>query len=827
MGPPNATGNLIAGNLIGADASGSTAVGNDVGVWVEDVADNVIGGVTESARNIISGNREGITFLGVGATGNLVLGNYVGTNATGDAAIPNDLGIPIYSPGNTIGGSASGAGNVISGNTINGVNLYGEDAWGNTVEGNLIGTNAAGTGALGNGEHGLAIIFASSNVIGGTDQGAGNVLSGNGIAGVFLLGEDNDSNLVLGNLIGTDITGAAAIGNGESGVAIHSATNNIIGGTDEGSGNVLSGNAFGILLGDLGARGTVIQGNYIGTNATGDAAVPNTEIGVLVWGEDTTIGGSESGAGNVISGNGSAGIGLAENSSGSLIQGNLIGTDATGMTALPNGDGISLNASTDNLIGGTESGAGNVIAGNTGNSIWVGGVGSTGNVIQGNYIGTDVTGTGAIENGGGFWIIDGSNNTIGGTQSGAGNLISGHTGGIRVDGPNASGNVIQGNTLGMDVTGTVPMSVSGAGVRFSNGAFGNTLGGSQPGAGNVIANSGWHGVAIFPEAGNGNTVLSNAIFDNGSLGIEIGRNGVTENDDGDADDGPNGYQNYPTLTSVARNGGAVIQATLNSTPGSTFTLDYFSNDECDPEGFGEGQTPLGTATVATDASGSGTVAASFASISGSVLTATATDADGNTSEFSACSELATLGLSSSPSSQTVAPGGSATYGITLTAQGGTFQDDVDLACSGGPATTTCTLADDQLNLGTGPASTTMTVTTAAPSVLTPVGPSPDGPGDSPNPGVWVLILLMPAVTFLGPGARNGWRGGKRGHGARPGVRWACLTGVMGMLLLMPTACGDGGESPPTGGTAPGTYSLTVTGTWQGAETVATVTLVVQ
>ncbi|MBT8398185.1 MAG: CSLREA domain-containing protein [Gemmatimonadetes bacterium] len=828
LGPPNATGNLIAGNYIGVDATGTMPLGNDIGVWVDNVADNIIGGTSAGARNLISGNREGITFWDQGATGNLVQGNYVGTNATGDAAIPNGGGIPIYGPGNTVGGAETGAGNLISGNTFNGVTVYGEHGWENTVQGNLIGTNASGTAALGNGEHGLAVIFASSNTIGGTEDGAGNVLSGNGLAGVFLLGEVNEENVVLGNFIGTDLTGNAAVGNGESGVAIHSATNNIIGGTEPGAGNVISGNAFGILIGNLLATENLIQGNYIGTNAAGDAAIPNTEIGVLTWGEDNTIGGSEIGAGNVISGNTFWGIGLGEGSSGTVIQGNLIGTDATGMAALGNELGIFLTSSPDNTIGGTAPGARNVISGNRDGSITVAGVTATGNIIQGNYIGTDHTGTLAVPNDGGFWIRDAPGNTIGGTESGAGNLISGNTGGIRVDGPDASGNVIQGNTLGMDVTGTLPMSVRGAGVRFSNGASGNTLGGAQSGAGNVVANATWVGVAVFNTAGTGNLVLSNSIFDNAALGLELNRDGVTVNDEGDGDTGPNNLQNYPVLTSVASSGGAVIQASLNSTASSSFTMEFFSNPECDETGFGEGQTPLGTANLTTDASGNGTVASSFSSVTGSVFTATATDANGNTSEFSQCSDATTLGVSSSPTTRTVTPGQAATYNISVSAQGGVFEETVGLSCTGAPSGTTCAFASDELTLASGQASTNMTVTTVAPSASFLMGPRGTWSG---LPGhSWAIILALASLLalMLATLIREGdHRRRRAGAPMLHRVRWSALAGLGALLLILQTACGDSGTSTPTGGTPPGTYELTVTATWESVQQTGTVTLVVQ
>jgi hypothetical protein len=890
LGPPNATGNLIAGNHIGVDATGTLALGNDVGVWVDNVADNTIGGTATSARNVISGNREGITLWGTGATGTLIHGNYIGTDASGLEAIPNETGIPVYGPGNTIGGTEVGAGNLISGNEGAGVSFFGADASGNTVQGNLIGTDATGSSGLGNGEHGVALVESADNTVGGSTAGAGNVLSANEVAGIFLLGEATAGNVIQGNFIGTDFSGSSAIGNGESGIAIHAARNNTIGGTDSGARNILSGNSFGILIATNDANGNSIQGNYIGTDATGSSAIPNSQSGILLWSEGTVIGGAVAGAGNVISGNGFAGIDMGGGSSGTTIQGNYIGTDATGAVALNNDIGIFVNFSSDNIIGGTESGAGNVISGNIGDGLAVNGLGATGNVIQGNFIGTDVTGTAAVGNGaglsvadapgntfggtesgagnvisgnagnsltvsgldatgntiqgnyigtdgtgtaalgngGGFWIIDGSDNTIGGTQDGAGNVISNNGGGIRIDGPGASGNTVQGNKIGTDITGTAPMGNGGATVRLSNGASNNTIGGTETGAGNIITGGGWMGVILFADAGTGNRILSNSIFDNGALGIELGRDGVSLNDDSDADTGPNGLQNYPTLTSVVSDGGAVIQATLNSAPSSSFDLEFFSNTECDPAGFGEGKTPLGRATLATDASGSGTVTASFSSITGTILTATATDADGNTSEFSECGDLTTLGISPSPETRTVSQGQSASYTINLSAQGGTFEEAVALSCSGAPSGAACAFMDDEVTLAAGQATTTMTVTTTAPATSILVAPRrlPWNPPGWP----WALLLLFPGVVVLLPGiGGKGWKAKGSGPGRRLVTRlgWGTLAASTAVILILQASCGDGGTSPPTGGTPTGTYEITVTATWESVQTTATATLVVQ
>ncbi|NND28110.1 MAG: CSLREA domain-containing protein [Myxococcales bacterium] len=753
LGPPNATGNTIVGNYLGVDAAGTAALGNDIGVFVNDVADNTIGGASAGARNIISGNREGVTLWDDGATGTLVQGNYIGTNAAGDAAVPNEMGVPVYSPENTIGGTEAGAGNLISGNQANGVNFYGEYATGNVLQGNLIGTDATGTTALGNGEN-----------------------------GVF-------------------------IGN--------AATDNRIGGTESGAGNVLSGNTFGILVGDLSISRTKIQGNLIGTNASGDQAIPNSQTGILLWGTDTVIGGIETGARNIISANGFAGIDLGPGSIGTVIEGNYIGTNAAGTAAMGNDLGIFVNFSPDNVIGGAEPGAGNVISGNVSLNVNINGIDASGNTFQGNYLGTDATGTVALENGRAMLIADAPDNTIGGTQSGARNVISGNLPGISIEGPTATGNVIQGNYIGVDVTGSAPLGNRGATIRFTTGASNNTVGGTEAGAGNIIANSSWVGIGLFPDAGTGNRILGNAIYDNGALGIELNRDGVTLNDEGDVDTGPNNLQNFPTLvTAAASESGAVIKAELRSVPSSSFLVDFFSDLTCDEEGHGEGRTPLGSMTVSTDDSGVGTAIAAFPNIAGNIVTATATDADGNTSEFSQCLGLATLSVSPTPSTQTVTQGQSASYAIGVSAEGGSFDETVSLSCSGAPSEATCFFDQDQIALVDGQASATMTVTTAAPAGAGPILPEMrQGP-----PWVWLGMAL---VLLAGLGILH------RGVAAPPIGRWAVMGAIGGLLVLLQPSCGTDGTLPPTGETPTGTYELTITATWESAQTSSTATLVVQ
>lgn len=757
-----------------------------------------------------------------------------GSTTLDGATEPDFAGDPIVELDGTDAGdlthgiNVAGAGNVIRGLVINrfsgnGVNIDAE-AGGNRVEGCYIGTDVTGSMALGNGNAGVMIREAMDNVVGGVEDGAGNLISGNLTNGVSLQGEAATGNTIQGNLIGTDASGTSALGNGDSGVAlINAAGDNDIGGTKTGARNILSGNYFGVLVADLSVTGTRIQGNYIGTNASGDQAIPNTKSGIIVWGKETLIGGTGEGAGNVVSGNAFAGIDLGPGSAETVIQGNYVGTDASGSAAMGNALGIFVNLSGANVIGGSGSGAGNVISGNRETNVVIHGLDATGNSLLGNVIGPDATGTVSLDEGRALVIQDAPGNTIGGVGDGAGNVISGNFRGISVEGSAATGNVFQGNYIGVDATGSGAMGNRGAGIRFTNGASGNTVGGTEDGAGNIIANNTWIGVVVLPDAGTGNRILGNAIFDNAKFGIELNRDGVTPNDAGDADTGPNNLQNYPEITSAVGNGGGVIQATLNSAPSSTFTVDFFSDTGCDETGYGEGRTPLGSALLTTDPAGDGIVTVGFSGIAGTLVTATATDVEGSTSEFSACATLSTLAVSSSPETRSVTQGESAVYSISVAAQDGIFEGSLDLACSGNPAGTTCTFDEDRITLNDGEASTTMTVTTVAPA-----GSMPLDPGGVPRESweYWLLAVLAVTAILIAP-ARAWLSGPCAPPRAKALAEAASAPGVVTILCLIFTACGDDGAKPPSGGTPPGSYSLTVTATWKSVEVTTPVTMVIQ
>lgn len=512
------------------------------------------------------------------------------------------------------------------------------------VEGSLLGTDAGGTLALGNGGDGVVVQAGSGTVIGGALAGQGNVIAGNGSRGVEVALAASGVT-VQGNRIGTNAVGTAALPNAGAGVILFTA-NNVIGGP-AGARNLVAGNALeGIRIDGIGATGNVVLGNWIGVSGTGTGKLGNGLQGVLLAyaASGNTIGGSAPGAGNVISGNVQEGVRTAANATANVIAGNLIGLEPTGTTALANGyDGVAL-VSPGNTVGGTTPGAGNVISGNGnpgGSGVYVDAAGA-GTVVQGNRIGTNAAGTAAVGNKFNGVQIRGNDVVVGGSAAGAGNVISGNvTAGVFLTNA-ATGAHVQGNLIGVAVDGTSALANGRDGVTLGSTttgpASGNTVGGLLPGEGNVIAFNARDGVRVT--SGSGNAILSNAIHDNLSRGIDLGGDGVTANDGGsppDLDAGANGLQNFPTLTLAAGGGGTTaVTGTLAGTPSATFTVQVFSNAACDGTN-GEGRTLLGTVEVVTDASGAATIDALLPveAAVGEAVTATASGAEG-TSELSPC-----------------------------------------------------------------------------------------------------------------------------------------------------------------------------------------------
>ncbi len=448
-----------------------------------------------------------------------------------------------------------------------------------------------------------------------------NGFSGDGIH----LNSGADGNIIQGNHIGTDISGTLAIANAEEGIEVRSNTN-LIGGANSGDGNLISGNtAYGISITQTTATDNVVQGNKIGTNLAGDAALPNGNSGIIVLAgaSNNLIGGAAAGEGNLLSGNGWGGVEFQDNgTSGNRVLGNRIGADASGRAPLGNGAfGVGFwQGAHDNIIGGAAAGEGNLISANSHSGVYISNVDSAGqatrnNIVQGNKIGTDV------------------------------------------DGANPNGDM--GNQYN--------------GVEVALGAMNNLIGGALPGQGNLIMNNGT-GVAITGGSA-GNAILGNRISENSSLGIDLDDDGVTANDSGDGDSGSNALQNMPLLyTATVAGADLRIVGTLNGTANTSYRIEFFRNPASkeDTSGYGEGAVYLGSANVTTDTSGDASLAVNLIGVNALAsdrITATATvdlgaGVYGDTSEFAMNIVPTTPGVSVSPAG-----------GLTTTEGGGTASVD--------------------------------------------------------------------------------------------------------------------------------------------------------
>ncbi|MDQ3815756.1 MAG: hypothetical protein M3347_17730 [Armatimonadota bacterium] len=358
MSTPKAAGNRVTGCYVGTNAAGAAAVANGGGIAIVTGAhDNLIGGTTPAARNLVSGNSWiGIFINGPGTKHNTVQGNYVGLDASGAVALPNGNGGIFLSGGseeNLVGGTTVGAGNVISGNVSSGMCVC-RGTKNNKVQGNFIGTDATGTAAVPNQGGGIhAHGLATGNLIGGTEAGARNVISGNKGAGIWISEAGTENNTVQGNYIGINAAGTAALANTSYGLGIFKqAESNLIGGAVAGAGNVISGNVrYGVLIFQAGANRNTVQGNFIGTDAAGTAALPNGEggVGVHEGAQSNLIGGTAAGEGNTIAFNGSGVIIGSDKATANSIRGNSI--------FLNKRLGIDLQGGKQNECGETENDA--------------------------------------------------------------------------------------------------------------------------------------------------------------------------------------------------------------------------------------------------------------------------------------------------------------------------------------------------------------------------------------------------------------------------------------------------------------------------------------
>jgi parallel beta-helix repeat protein len=545
--------NTISGNLIGTDASGMNQLRNEgwasilinpgpIGTRIGTNGD----GVSDSLeRNVISGgNYNGIA---LSASQSIISGNYIGTNKTGTAAIPNRTGIWLHNgaQSNIVGADGDSSpgeaaeGNLISGNFEWGVVLADANTKFNRVAGNRLGTDSTGMSAVPNLNAVAIWTGASSNIIGTNGDGLGdanegNLISGNNGHALYVASVGTNNNKVAGNLIGTDATGNAKLGNQvwaniflETGPSDTLIGTNGDGVSDTLERNVISGaSGYGIASR---ANYTTIAGNYIGTNREGTAAIPNPSDGVILFdgakysvvgvNSDGSFG--ESNEGNLISGNTNNGLQIqGSETKYNRVSGNRIGTNDSGANAIPNTHGIRVAAGASyNLIGTNSDGISdtferNLVSGNVYHGIYFA-ESANRNQISGNWIGMDSTGQNALPNNWGIRMEQSQYNLVGSNGDGfydtvERNIVSGNTQhGLSIT-DNSSNNQVSGNYIGTDPTGGIAIG-NDDGIFIANGSSFNIIGGTSGSAGNLIGGNRIDGIRIVDSTTTSNVVQGNLI----------------------------------------------------------------------------------------------------------------------------------------------------------------------------------------------------------------------------------------------------------------------------------------------------------------------------
>ncbi|HTX01802.1 MAG TPA: NosD domain-containing protein [Acidimicrobiales bacterium] len=647
----------IAGDFIGTDDTGETTLGNvgpgvsldagsDGSVVGEAADDESVPGDCSGSCDLISGNLgSGVTIDG--ASGVTVGGDFIGVDPSASVVLGNGVdGITVSSAASTI------EGNVISGNVNNGVTVNG--ASGTTITGNAIGSDPTGTDRLANGGAGIVLDGATATTIGGQPGATSgpcvapcNVISGNIGDGVDITGGSTATTL-SGDDIGTDASGTVADPN-DAGVTISASPGNTV------SADLVAGNdSNGVQVSGAASTTDVIEADVIGLASDGSSMLANSGDGIDVSGSPgVTIGGPVAAEGNVVSGNGANGIELdGPTTTGAVIEHNLVGTNAAGNAADGNSDiGIELAGAANDTVGG--AGNGNVVSGNrVGIAVTL--PSATGDTVTGNFVGTDQSGQVPIGNSTVGINLAGPSTLVGGTSgvapgqpcTGACNVISGNgTAGVTIEG---SGDTVAGNAIGAAADGTTALPNDGDGVLVAS-ATKATIGGTEPDEGNLIVDNTGTGVAVTGSSATRNAILSNSIYDNGNLGIELGTSGVAYNDPTSFGSGPNDSAPFPVLDAAdSGSQSATLSGVLDSFASTSFQVQLFVSPSCDASGFGEGEHLLGAVAATSDASGhatfSDTVPDSALPVGGGgVITATATVAsgadEGDSSQFSRCVTL--------------------------------------------------------------------------------------------------------------------------------------------------------------------------------------------
>jgi hypothetical protein len=632
-GDPTSQNNTIRNNWIGLDGNSSFDASGNAGagiVILNSLGNTVGGGGTDQGNAIAKNGGYGLWIKGPRSISNVVMGNLIGSSPELDiGSFPNSRGVQIDggASANTIGNSGSGEANVISGNANHGVYIDGTGTNSNAIQYNIIGLNRARGFVVPNVQDGIAI--------GGGAQQTGvhdNVISGNTRWGIYQGGASTFGTTINNNVIGlrggtnnsNDNTVAA---NGLGGILLDTTPNNTVG-----PGNRIAGNAgAGVeVFGEL-ADGNVIKTNTIGLNNAG-ASSANTGGGVLVFGgaDNTVVGGAAVADGNLISGNSGAGVRVNGNTTdATTISRNFIGVDTTENAARPNtGEGIRIDAGATNA-----SISNNLVSGNLNDGIKLES-GATQAHVQLNRVGYSPTSGLPLPNGAsGISILSGANNNFIGDplNTFAFNVIAGNTGaGVFVADAGTADNTIADNFIGFAGL------ANGSGIIVTANAARTLMT-----ANSIQANTSI-GIAVIGTGTVNNPIIDNLFDGNGGLAIDLGSNGVTANDAGDADTGPNNQQNFPIISNVViGNNSSSLSISLNSKPNLGYTLTLYRSNHCDPSGFGEGQVKLGSVNVTTLPNGSGGATGLVYPVPNSQTqpswgTAVATSASGDTSEFGPC-----------------------------------------------------------------------------------------------------------------------------------------------------------------------------------------------
>jgi len=630
---------------------------------------------------------------------------------------------------------------VVSGFGGHGIRIVGGEApvTGNIIAGCYIGPDASGQRARGNGLAGIQVAGdgVSNTLIGGTAAADRNVISGNGGDGIEVRGLARNTQIV-GNYVGVAADGRTPLPNGGHGLLLVGTENIAVGGMASGAGNVISGNLrHGLQVRN--GTGVRVQGNLIGVDARGASAVKNGGDGLLLMDVfNAQIGGASVSARNVISGNEGNGVTLVRSTT-SKIQGNYIGTDAEGRRALGNGGaGVHVDLNSPNtLIGGVVEGAGNVISGNRGSGIFLG-AGALGTQIFGNRIGVDAAGRATLGNSGdGITASGGGSHHIGGDDDIARNIIGGNAGdGVKL--VNASDNRLVGNAIGTDAGGTIALPNGGSGVLILS-----TEGSASQNAivRNTIAYNQGAGVRIL-SSGVGNRLSQNAIFQNEDLGIDRGGRGV-----------------IPQITAITEEGGgAVTVKGIFPAPAPAGAVIEVYLADPDPSGRGEGKVFLGSARA--NDRGEFSLALSGRS-RGEPITCTATDFRGDTSEFAENFIIGEGTLSVrvlQPNGGELLIGGS-TFTIRWEAGGGVTSQEIALSLDGGatfPITVATGLAADIREFSW---TVPTTVSTVRGRIRVTVWNAQGRRAFDQSDGDFIIDSQAPVVRVVSPNGREVFRGG--------------------------------------------------------------------